>query len=74
MDDPVTMVLAREVVEGRLETPRRLVKGSVPYRVHLYLQPRPVGCLAELRNPLVRVVQDAAIRRSLVGLQQCGIR
>ena len=59
MDDPVAVILAREVVERGLQRTRRLIERAVADRVHFDLQSGAVRGLAEIDHFFIAVIQHA---------------
>lgn len=74
MNNAVTVIFARRIVQRRLQCARRLIKGCIPDRVHFDLQTSTIRRLAKINHLLVRVIQNAtAANRIIIAVNQRGI-
>ena len=73
VDDGVTVVMDREVIQSGLDGPGGLIKCGVADGVKFDLHTGTIGLFAEFGDLLIGIVENAAIIGALIGFQQSGI-
>lgn len=59
MDDTMSVILSRKVVQSGLDCPCSLIKGPVPYSMQFYLKTESVGLPTEVSYILIRIVKHS---------------
>ena len=73
VDDPVPMIRAGIIIQSGFYRTGSLFESGVTDRMEFDLQTGPVGCLTEISDLSVTVVQNAFRTAALIRFQQCRV-